>query len=119
MVQRRCCTVLCHVHACGVQVTENELRAADALGAERAEAVKRAMLHAWAGYRERAWGEDEVSSQCLSLLLQRQSVLAHHDVVSYPALCLCYNTPAFPHLLSLSALYSSSLICTLCWFWFR
>ena len=42
------------------QFTPEELAESDRLGAERAEAVKSAMLHAWSGYRERGWGTDEM-----------------------------------------------------------
>jgi hypothetical protein len=42
------------------QFTDRELAESDRQGAIRAEAVKGAMLHVWAGYREKAWGTDEV-----------------------------------------------------------
>ena len=42
------------------QFSERELAESDRQGAIRAEAVKGAMLHVWSGYREKAWGTDEV-----------------------------------------------------------
>lgn len=41
-------------------VTAEELAASDELGRTRAAAVKAAMSHAWAGYKAKAWGFDEL-----------------------------------------------------------
>ena len=42
------------------QVTLEQRAASDLLGRRRAQAVKAAFQHAWRGYREMAWGADEV-----------------------------------------------------------
>jgi hypothetical protein len=68
------------------QFSERELAESDRQGAIRAEAVKGAMLHVWSGYREKAWGTDEVRPKSGSgratwggTLLRNASRLAVHS----------------------------------------
>ena len=68
------------------QFSERELAESDRQGAIRAEAVKGAMLHVWSGYREKAWGTDEVRPKSGSgratwggTLLSNASRLAVHS----------------------------------------
>lgn len=42
------------------EVTAEQMAASDELGRVRAAAVKAAMVHAWSGYRAKAWGSDEL-----------------------------------------------------------
>jgi len=42
------------------EVTAEEMAASDELGRTRAASVKAAMQHAWQGYKDRAWGADEL-----------------------------------------------------------
>lgn len=41
-------------------ISPEEMARSDALGRERANAVRAAMAHAWSGYRSKAWGADEL-----------------------------------------------------------